>query len=290
MLAVIVLAAGSGAVGSGDATVFVLAYVALQMLLAALFFRAWRAAAPAVRPFCARYGIGDALGALLWLLSLAVPEPARYGVWALAMLVLMVTPVVAVRAYAGRAFDPLHIPERYGLFTLIVLGESIVVVAAGTAVTGLALVPALVGVAGFALAACVWWIYFDGVKPIGLRRENLLSSFIWGYGHLLIFAGIAAAAVGVEFGIEAAAHAEPLDLVERVALCGGLLAYLVAISAIHAITVVRWDAVLTRRLLAGLLMAGLGLLGGGLPALVLVALLVLVLLVLLAAEAAQRSA
>jgi len=287
MLAVIVLAATAGAVGVSGSTVFVLAYVVLQLILAALHYRAWRAADPALRRFCTRYGFGDALGAAVWLSSLAFAEPVRPAIWALGMLVLMITPVVAVHSFRGRAFDPMHIPERYGLFTLIVLGESIVVVVAGAAQSGITPLPALVGAAGFGIAACVWWIYFDSVKALGLRRENLLSSFTWGYGHLLIFAGIAAAAVGVEFAIESAAHDQPLGVAERAALCGGLVAYLLAISGIHAITALRWDGVLTRRLAAIVGVVVLAVLGGQLSALALVAALLVIFVALLLSESKQ---
>jgi low temperature requirement protein LtrA len=288
MLAVIVLAATVGSVGTGgDTTVFVFAYAALQLVLAGLFLRVWRHATPAIRPFCARYGLGDALGAGVWLVSLGVGEPARYVVWALGMFVLMSTPVLAVRSYAGRAFDPMHIPERYGLFTLIVLGESIVAVVAGTASISIVGLPAFVGAAGFVLAACVWWIYFDFVKAAGLRRENLFSAFTWGYGHLLIFAGIAAAAVGVEFAIEAAAHDDRLGGAERAALCGGLAAFLLAISAIHAITTQRWDATLGGRLAAAVGVAMVGVVGAAFSAPLVIGVLMLVFLGLLTSEIAR---
>jgi low temperature requirement protein LtrA len=290
MLAVIVLAATIGSIGTSDTSALALAYAALQLLLAGLYLRAWRDSGAAVRPLCARYGLGDAIGAGIWVVSIGVAEPGRYVMWAVGMLVLLATPVLAVRSYAGRAFDPMHIPERYGLFTLIVLGESIVVVVAGAASAGLTFLPAVVGATGFGLAACVWWIYFDSVKAVGLRRENLLSAFTWGYGHLLIFAGIAAAAVGVEFAIEAAAHDDTLGDVERAALSGGLVAYLVAISGIHAVTTLRWDWVLSRRLVAAASVTVVGVVGGGLPALVIVGLLLLVFLALLISEAGVFSA
>ena len=59
-----------------------------------------------------------------------VDPPLRYWVWAVAVAELMIAPVFAVRAYEGQPFDSRHIPERYGLFTIIVLGEGVVVVTA----------------------------------------------------------------------------------------------------------------------------------------------------------------
>jgi low temperature requirement protein LtrA len=68
---------------------------------------------------------------VLWLASLLVREHARPLPWALAMAVLMAAPVLAARSLPYRSYDARHIAERYGLFTLIVLGESVVSTVAG---------------------------------------------------------------------------------------------------------------------------------------------------------------
>jgi low temperature requirement protein LtrA len=211
---------------------------------------------------------------------LLVPPPARYGVWALAMLVLMAGPVLAVRAYAGQAYDSGHIPERYGLFTLIVLGESVVAVSAGTAGAGWSAPVALAAAAGFGLAAAVWWLYFSFVGAAALSRARLLPSFVWGYGQLLIFAGIAAAAVGVELAIEGTAAHHGLTAAGAAIVCGGITAYLLALSAIHAVTVRGGDAVLGARLAAAGATVALALVGPGLDPALLLGLLVTVLVAL----------
>lgn len=147
MLAVTAVAAGvPGALGEGSSTTLVVAYTLLQAVLVALFVRAGLRA-PEARPLTARYAAGNAIGAGLWLASLALTETARPWMWAGAMVVLLTTPVLAVRALAEQAYDPAHIPERYGLFTLIVLGESIVVVTAGLE-TGGGATPILAAVCG----------------------------------------------------------------------------------------------------------------------------------------------
>jgi low temperature requirement protein LtrA len=177
--------------------------------------------------------------------------------WALGMGVLMTGPVVAVRSFAGIGFNHAHITERYGLFTIIVLGESIVVAAAGISELG-SETPVLIAAAvGFGLAACIWWIYFDFVGSSALSRDTLLSSFVWGYGHMLVFSGIAAAAVGVELVVEAASAGEPFSGEHRWVLALGLVASLTAITAIHLITVREWDAVASSRAAAALVLVAL---------------------------------
>jgi low temperature requirement protein LtrA len=175
-------------------------------------------------------------GPTIWLTSLGVDEGLRPFVWVVAMVVLAATPVAAVFSVPWRTHDTSHIAERYGLFTLIVLGESVVVTVAGLD-TGSSLDAALIGVLGFVMAAAVWWVYFDRWRRMpGSGRP---AGFVWAQGHYLLFAGIAAAAVGVEFCIEVAATDHTLEPADTLPLGAGLGAYLVAMAMI------RWA---TRRL------------------------------------------
>lgn len=147
MLLIIALAAGVGSAADGHGDAFALTYGLLQALLALLFARAARKER-AARRFAVRCAAGDAIGALLWFASLAVDAPERYLVWGAAMIVLLATPPFAVRGYAGKAFNAAHIAERYGLFTLIVLGESVVAVGASLADSGFDLWAGVHGRAG----------------------------------------------------------------------------------------------------------------------------------------------
>ena len=265
MLLVIALAAGIGSAADGLSDAFALTYGLLQALLALLFARAARRER-AARRFAARYATGDAVGALLWLASLAVDAPARYLVWGVAMAVLLATPPFAVSGYAGKAFNAAHIAERYGLFTLIVLGESVVAVGSSLAGSGFDLWTGVTAALGFGIAAALWWIYFDSVRWSPLTRQSLLRSFTWGYGHLLVFAGIAAAAVGVHLAAEAAQHDEPVSAVGRLLLFGGVAAFLFATAVIHAITIQGRDRILAGRLIALAVTAALGALAASWPA------------------------
>jgi low temperature requirement protein LtrA len=110
-----------------------------------------------------------------------------------------------------------------------------------------------------------------------MPARTVRAGFVWAQGHLLVFARIAAAAVGVEFAVQAAAEHHALSLDERLPLGAGLAAYLVAMAAIRAATN-RLDWVVALR--AGAAAAGLGLaLAGGLSALALVAITAAVLVV-----------
>jgi len=284
------LAASIHGLYKGETTSFVLAYVAMKLLLVELYARAWRDATN-VRLFAGVYAVGNAAGAAIWLSSLLVPVPGRYGIWALALLVELATPMLAVRAsfrdaeYAPRVFHPEHIPERYGLFTLIVLGESVLAVAAGTAGTGWYPAAVATGVFGFVIAACIWWLYFDYVGSSGLQISPR-ASFYWGYGHLPIYAGIAASGVGILLAIEGAAEATVHgNLGARAVLSGGLAVFLLAVSFIHWVNRGSLDdrALFARLATAGLLILLLAL-GSFISPLAFAALTALALLALTAFE------
>jgi low temperature requirement protein LtrA len=215
MLFMLGLAAAVEGVGqdAGSTTGFVLAYAAMRLLLFGLWVRARRGSPPALRAFTNRYAAGNALGAGIWLSSLLVPEPGRYWVWAFGLAVELLAPILAVAALENPevSFHPRHIPERYGLFTIIVLGESVLAVAVGTAGTDWAPAALLTAALGFVCAACVWWLYFDHVGESGMELEPR-PAFYWGYGHLLVYGAIAAFGVGVQLAIEGAAAAPELAL------------------------------------------------------------------------------
>jgi low temperature requirement protein LtrA len=228
MLIVAALAHGIPGAARGDSGGFAVAYAGFFYVLSALYARAW-IRVPSARPLASRYLAGDLIGATLWLGSLSVGERSRPFVWALAMLVLMTAPVLAARASPFLSYDRRHIAERYGLFTLIVLGESVVVTVDGLDVgsRGAAIATAILG---FVVGATIWWVYFGHWRPMPAR--GIVSGWVWAQGHLLVFAGIAATAVGVELLVESAAAARP-SLGERLPLGAGLAAYLVAMALIR---------------------------------------------------------
>lgn len=238
MLCIVWLASSIEAVVVGGATIsFVLAYIGLKLLIVGLYIRSARDAQGIVHHYCAVFATGNTLGAVLWLASVVVPEPVRYVVWALAISIEMLTPILAWNKLPdpNMTFHPEHIPERYGLFTLIVLGESVLAVASGAAGADRTLAATLTGVFGFLAAACIWWLYFDyaasSAVTLGVR-----ASFSWGYAHLVIYASIAAFGVGIQFAIEGAAdgsHGGEFGAGARTILGGAAAVYLASITFIH---------------------------------------------------------
>jgi low temperature requirement protein LtrA len=87
---------------------------------------------------------------------------------------------------------------------------------------------------GFVIAATIWWVYFDRWRS--MPAGGLAAGWVWAQGHLLVFAGIASASVGIDFLVEAAASGRTPVLVDRLALAAGLASYLVAMGLIRAAT------------------------------------------------------
>src|SRR3954454_6016038 len=274
MLASAALAVSLPAAAGG----FVLAYVAIKAIMVALYERARRHADTRLaRRFCGWCVVAYGSSGVLWLVSLALDEPYRQMLWALGLAIEIGFPAVGPKEFAEMPFDAAHIPERYGLFTLIVFGESIVVTALGIGSGSSAIVA---GVA-FVIACALWWLYFDRVEDNllgGAIRPNLL--FI--YGHPALFVALTVVAVGAKFAIEdAGAHA--LALHDRAILAGGVAASLAAITLVQAATLRPPPrAVLARR--AGVVAVALVLIAVPLPALALITALA-VLAVALATDA-----
>lgn len=287
-----------------------MAYASMRLLMAGLFLRTMRHAPSALRSFVSFYAAGNGVGAAVWLSSLLVPEPGRYAVWVVGLLVELLAPILAVRTLDNPkvSFHPGHIAERYGLFTIIVLGESVLAVAAGTAGTDWAPSAVFTAALGFVAAACIWWVYFDHVGSSGIELGPQ-PAFYWGYGHLAVYAGIAAFGVGTQLAVEAAgaggAHAVlalgagsagvapdsgDYGLGAGLALGGGLALYLAGIAFVDWVNEgARNGAVLPARLGAAALLLGLSFAGSPLSPLAFIAMVVAVLLALTAFETMRPS-
>ncbi|MFB7598917.1 low temperature requirement protein A [Streptomyces sp. NPDC056160] len=234
---VLVLAAGiSRAFTDRDFFLVWLGYVIMRVAMAAQWLRAARGAEGSERRTASRYAAGVLLCQIGWLGLVLLPEPARPWVFLVMVLAELSVPVYAERTQPT-SWHPHHIAERYGLFTIIVLGET--VSAATVAVKSASdehfalseLLPIAAG--GLLIVFSAWWIYF--VVPIHGYLRSSRESFLWGYGHYLIFASAAAIGAGLEVAVEHAvgkSHLSALEASAAVTLPTAL--YLITVWALHA--------------------------------------------------------
>jgi len=221
MLGVLALAASVEGAAHGDGSAFALAAAGLRLPLLWLWVRAHTRAPGELQGFSGRYIAGTGWAIVLWAASALVDPPLQQVLWVVAIGGEMIAPYAAVRTVGRPAYHRAHIVERYGLFTIIVLGESILAVVTGTSHTGLGVQAALSAASGFIAAAAIWWLYFDRIGAAGLGTSKR-AGFTWGYGHLAVWAGIAAVGVGTAFAIDdtasgsqpatASGHGEPVDV------------------------------------------------------------------------------
>lgn len=193
MLAILFLGVNVHNAFAGGSLGFAIAYVAIRSVVLALYARAARYV-PVARASLKLYLASYIPSTSLWLLSIIVPEPSRYVLWALAMAIELSMPIIGSKILTGTPSHPSHLPERFGLFTLIVLGEAIVAVATGTADTDWQLSSTIAAIGGFAIAACLWWIYFNFLETSVIVR-GVRSIHIYNYGHLPILMGLTLVAV-----------------------------------------------------------------------------------------------
>jgi low temperature requirement protein LtrA len=233
MFAVAALATNTPEAVQTGGRAFAVSYVFVRLVLLVLYARAIRYV-PRARPLSVLYFRTFSFGTVLWLVSIAVPPPARYWLWALALLIELASPYVAWGRLPGAAIDPRHLPERFGLFTIIVLGESVLSVVLGVADTTWSIESGLAAAAGFLAAAAVWWIYFDFLDESVVRRGRI-SGLVFTYAHFPVLIGIATMGVGVKLEILAAAGDHRYEDTGWI-LCAGVAICMVGLAAIHLAT------------------------------------------------------
>ncbi|EMF50910.1 MULTISPECIES: low temperature requirement protein A [Streptomyces] len=234
---VLVLAAGvTRAFEDHDWLLVVLGYVIMRLAMTAQWLRAARTATGAERGTALRYAAGVALCQVGWLGLLVLPEPARPWLFLVMAIAELSVPVFAERGFQT-SWHPHHIAERYGLFTIIVLGETILAatVAVKSAVDDEDALGELLPIAsgGLLIVFSAWWVYFT--VPIHGHLRSSKEGFLWGYGHYLIFASAAAIGAGLEVAVEQAvgkAHISTLAASAAVTLPTAL--YLLSVWALHA--------------------------------------------------------
>jgi low temperature requirement protein LtrA len=266
MVGVLIVAAGIPRVFEAlDFTVAVFGYVLMRLALVAQWLRA-ASGDPEGQPVAYRYAIGIMLVQVAWIARLAVGGGIGVVLLIVLGIVEMLIPAWAERAGRQTPWHPGHIAERYGLFTIIVLGECVLATMAAVqvAITAGGASPALGAVAagGLLLVFSLWWAYFKRPTEID-HRQPLRRQLAWGYGHYVIFASIAALGAGLQVAIEAIADPEHVDArVAILAVAVPSVVVLLALGALHDPS--RRLAAVLREVLLMAIVAAIGLAAGSL--------------------------
>lgn len=238
MVAIALMAASIGGGEADSTTAFALSFVLARVVLIVMYERA-RRNVPEARDLVTGYMIGLSVEAGFWLVSAFVPEPVRYYLWAAGLAVSFSAPFVLRKMQARVPLDTSHLPERFGLFTILVLGESIAAVVVGLSDQTWGFEATFAATVGVLIASSLWWLYFDNLEGSVVRRmphqKKAWKPTAWIYSHLPLAMALVAAGVGVEFIV---AHTEEaLPAAERWLTVGGAAFALLAMAMIHVATV-----------------------------------------------------
>ncbi|MFZ1338681.1 MAG: low temperature requirement protein A [Paracoccaceae bacterium] len=196
----LIFAGGAGHIfATMDFSYGLLGWIIMRLGMVALWLRA-AAGHPDHRRTALRYAAGITLAQICWTamyFSTVPGSPSFFLAAGLCFMVEWATPMVAERA-GGTPFHRHHMIERYGLLTIISLGEIMLAISHGFgALFGdhPSVHAALVAVSALVIVFAVWWIYFCEQEP--LPTTDLPVALVWGYGHVFIFMGIAALGAAV---------------------------------------------------------------------------------------------
>jgi low temperature requirement protein LtrA len=223
-------ALGNGSVG------FALSYAAIRIILVLEYVRtgaskSFSSATPLIR----RYSIGYLCAAIVWIISAFIPSPFRFILWGIGLVIDFATPITVGRLHPQFAPHISHLPERMGLFTIIVLGESVLGVVPGIPkefdfysmlILGLSL----------SIPFSLWWLYFDSAEgtPIrALREKGRIGLYsLWLFGHFPLVVAITSVGVGLGY-IVSKTHGLALSYPELWLVCGSVALSLAAQGVLH---------------------------------------------------------
>jgi low temperature requirement protein LtrA len=234
MAAVVGLAASASEATDERFGVFVACQLLLRAMLVLQYWRAHRHIERA-RPIARLYLIGTGVGAALWALSLLVPRPAAFALWAAAVLVEVLVPLIATRSSSDVPLHVEHLPERFALFVILVLGESVAGVAHGLYDADWSGASIPVAVLSFVLAAALWWSYFD---LAGARAKRLLNEAgqqssgthdVYVFGQLPLTLALATVGAGIELAVVQSGQGD-VPAGTRLLLAGGVALYLASMA------------------------------------------------------------
>jgi low temperature requirement protein LtrA len=232
---------------------FALSYAFMRLILVIEYVRVFRTikSSESANPLVKRYIIGFSIAAIIWLISAFVPIiEIRFALWVIGLTIDFATPISTSKLTSKFAPHISHLPERMGLFTLIVLGESIVGIVNGMTEQIWDVYSVIEASLGLCISFSLWWLYFDstGRLPIQILREKGRISLylIWLYTHFPLVVAITAVGVGIRRLVSSEQHSV-LSTSDLWLICGSVAISLISQSVLHLISIDKDTHDFTRR-------------------------------------------
>jgi low temperature requirement protein LtrA len=224
---------------------FAISYAFMRFILIVEYIRVYKSSTIKTlispKPLLKRYIFGFSIGALIWFISAFVTtSEIRIGLWIIGLIIDFATPITVRKLQPQYAPNISHLPERMGLFTLIVLGESIVSIVIGMTDQQWNLYSVIVSSLGLCVSFSLWWLYFDssGRLPIQIliEKSNVVIYFIWLYIHFPLVVAITAVGVGIRHLISNEQYS-PLTASDLWLICISVSIFLITQCILHLISV-----------------------------------------------------
>ncbi len=238
MVGSLMLAAGVPEMfASRNSRLLVAGYVVMRLAMVVLWLRA-AASHPEGRRTALTYAVGISIVQVYWVARLFTSGDTSLVVtWFVGIALEMSVPVIAERQ-GVTPFHPHHIAERYSLFTIIVLGE--VILSTVQAVQGalqvgttFELVELIAG--GLLIVFSMWWLYFKR-DQVELFAGEFWTVFTCSYGHLFVFASVAASGAALAAAVDSVQHHSHASVrFVALALAAPLAIYVLALAGMHAL-------------------------------------------------------
>lgn len=184
-----------------DNRVVVAGYVVMRVAMLFQWLRAARRN-PERRAACLTNVAYITVAQVGWVAVLLLDQSLALALLCSAVLFLVEFggPMLAERRSGGTPWHAHHISERYSLLAIIALGEGLIGTIASVSVLielqGWTVETVLVAVSGTGITFGLWWVYF--LAPAGdVLHRFRKRGFLWGYGHIVLFAAIAAVGAGL---------------------------------------------------------------------------------------------
>jgi len=195
--------------------VVVAGYVVMRVATVALWLRVARED-PAHRKTALAYVVNIAVAQVFWvaLIFVDLPPATTFAFAGLLILIELAGPLFAELRFGRTPWHGHHIAERYGLLTIITLGEvvlgTILAISAVVQFEGWSFEAALIALAGIALVFGLWWVYF--MMPSGrILHRYRERGFVWGYGHIVLFGSLVGVGTGLHVAAQVISHEAHVD-------------------------------------------------------------------------------
>ena len=215
---------------------FTLAYVLVRSVMILMYARAYRSH-PESRSISVRFMIGFGGGIAIWLGAVLLPAEYHWVAWlvAIAFEIAFFAPPIMLQELRKWGPDDHHLVERFGIFTIIVLGEAFVKVLDDAQGAALGVEQVLFGMIGLVVLYTLWWLYFSDTAGKLYDAGVSLKPLSWSYGHLFLATSLVAFGVAIKklFAETLKYSGDPLTEAYRLLLTAAIVIFLLALALIN---------------------------------------------------------